>query len=341
MRSGAGIRKVLVLAVLAVVVLAGSALFGPVLATPAGTASVAARLLATPSTAAPGSVVTVGAYDLTPLTDYQVQICGNAGIGTSADCDLPATTTAATSQIGHFVVELRVAIPPVPCPCVVEAVPLVGRGTLTEQTVSTPITITGASTAPPVVAHVIEGYSGLRVERAALVGSGSWAEWFGGIAHRTLVVRLRNVGVNLIPSTPFVLRAGQGPDPSQVVATPVVPPLYPGQVVSYRLPVTFPALAFGHYEVVGALGSVGQVVPFTARVTLVPWGLVVILAVLLLVMVAAIVVAVVRRRRRAVRSSDGPSGAPDGADPGAASAEGSALAAGEPSRPQVGSVTPV
>ncbi|MDA8267517.1 MAG: hypothetical protein M0013_03965 [Actinomycetota bacterium] len=284
------------LARLVAVVAVGTALPAP------AAASSLPRLSATPSAVRPGSVMSIGAYGLNPLTDYQVQICGDAGIRTSADCDLPASTTAATSQAGHFVVELRVAAPPAPCPCVVKAEPLVGRGTLTQQVLTVPITITGASYAPPAAQAVSEGYSGLRVIHAVVVGSGSWAEWFGATPHRALLVRLRNVSADLIPSTPFVLRAGQGPDPSQVVATPVLPPLFPGQTVSYRVPVTFPAMSIGHYEVVGSLGSVGQIVPFTARTTLMPWGL---LALAALVVALTVARAVMRRRRRAARSATG------------------------------------
>ena len=306
------------LAAVAAVAAVGSAL------TTTAAASSLPRLSATPSTVRPGSVMSIGAYDLDPLTDYQVQICGDAGIGTSAVCDLPTTTTAATSKAGHFVVEILVAVPPAPCPCVVKAEPLVGRGTLTQQVVTVPITIAGATFAPLVAQSVAEGYSGLRVVRAAVVGSGSWAEWFGAAPHRTLILRLRNVGPDLIPSTPFVLRAGQGPAPAQVVATPAVPPLFPGQTVSYRVPVTFPAMATGRYEVVGALGSVGQLVPFTARVTLVPWALVGLAALAVLVLIVAIV-RFAARRRRAAPTSSGSSAAERGPAPsGPGTPEGAA-----------------
>jgi len=288
-----------VVAAAALVALVALGASGPGGAAPAAAVTgVPARLSATPSTVQLGERVLVGAYDLAPSTDYQVQVCGNGGFGSSAECNLAATTTAATSEIGHFAVELLVARPPAPCPCVVKAVPLVGTGGLTEQELSTPITILGVPVATPVTTPANEASSGLVVERAVLVGSSSWAEWFGATPHRTLVVLLRDAGRNLIPSTPFVLRSGKAANPDQVVATPAVPPLYPNQVVAYRVPVTFPAASFGHYAVVGTLGSTGQIVTFTSGVTLVPWGIVVILAVVVLVVVWLVVRAFVRRRRR-------------------------------------------
>lgn len=261
-------------------------------------AAPAPRLVASPTTVSPGARVTVAAYDLTPSTDWQLQVCGNDGYGTSADCYQASTAGAATSEAGHFVVVLIAGIPPVPCPCVVQAVPLVGTGGVTEQIVSTPIAIIGAPTAPPVNPPAPAPYSGLNVERATLTGSGSWVEWFGGTPHRMLVVRLHNAGANLIPSTPFVLRAGRGPDPAQVVASPVVPALYPGQTVSYRVPVTFPALAAGRYEVRGVLGSSGQEVAFVVPITLFPWGSALVVLLLLVVVILVIVRRVRARRRR-------------------------------------------
>ena len=259
------------------------------------------RISATPSIVRPDDSTTVGAYDLAPLTEYQVQVCGNAGFGSSAECNLAATTTAATSETGHFVVVLTVVRPPVPCPCVIKATPLKGTNGLAQAEISTPITILGAPTATVVPPPVNGTPSGLVVDRADLVGTKSWAEWFGDSAHRTLVLRLRDAGPNLIPSTPFVLRSGPAGHPTQVVGAPFVPPLRPGQVVSYRVPVTFPPLAHGDYVVVGRLGNAGQIVTFTAKTPLMPWGLVILVAMVVLVALGLLVGRILRRR-------EGPSG---------------------------------
>jgi hypothetical protein len=255
------------------------------------------RLEATPSSVQPGGTVTVGAYDLAPLSEYQIQVCGNAGFGGSADCTLASTITAATSESGHFIVVLVVLRPPMPCPCVVQATILRGTGGLTEQQVSTPITIIGVPTATPVPPPVTGTPSGLVVDRADLAGTATWAEWFGGPPQRTLVLRLRDAGANPIPSTPFLLRAGPAGHPTQIVSAPVVPPLYPGQAITYRVPITFPALAHGNYVVVGNLGNAGQTVTFTATTPLMPWGIVILVAMVVLVALGLVVRRVVRRRR--------------------------------------------
>ena len=234
---------------------------------------------------------------MAPLTDYQVQVCGNAGFGTTADCDLAATTTAATSEAGHFSTDLIVEYPPVPCPCVVKATPLMDVGRTQQREVSTPIAILGAPVATPIPPQVLGKPSGLVVDRADLVGATSWSEWFGGTVHRTLVLQLRDAGPNLIPSTPFVLRSGSVGDPTQVVGSPYIPPLHPGQTVSFRVPVTFPPLAHGDYVVVGTLGNTGQIVTFKVSTQLMPWGIILVLAMVILVAIVLLVGRIVRRSR--------------------------------------------
>jgi len=256
------------------------------------------RLGAEPSSVPSGTRVTVNANSLTPQTNFQLQVCGNAGFGTSADCSLASATTAATSEYGHFVVRFLVVTPPTPCPCVIKAVPLVGQYGEFEQQVSTPITIIGARMVTPRAFPIAVAPSGLVVDRADLVGTTSWAEWFGGTPHRTLVLVVRDGGVDPIPSTPVVLRSGPSGSPDQVVASPVVPPLQPGQVESYQVAVTFPALAHGHYVVAGTLGSAGQFVTFSSPATFVPWGFVVVVGLLLLAILVKVVAGVVRRRRQ-------------------------------------------
>jgi hypothetical protein len=309
---------------------------------PAGAVSVP-RISVQPSSIAPGTTVSVGGYDLDPLTNYQLQVCGNGGLGTSASCDQATTTTVATSEIGHFLVEMIVETPPAPCPCVVEALPVPGSGGVSQQLVSTPVDILGAPVATPVATPSTVAPSGLVVERATLEGSGSWAEWFGGPPHRTLVVRLRDAGQNLIPSTPFVMRSGKGPDPTQVMAAPAVPPLFPGQVISYRVPVSFPVLAFGHYEVGGVLGGPGQTIVFTATTRCVPWGVVVVAVVLVLVIMARVVLWIVRRRLRRRRASQeaGKEGEEGEAAPGAPASDQAITGPTDPPSPvAVSSGTP-
>jgi hypothetical protein len=62
--------------------------------------------------------------------------------------------------------------------------------------------------------------------------------------------------------------------------------------------VTFPPLAHGNYVVVGQLGNTGQIVTFRATASLMPWGLVIVLAVILLVALGLIIRRIVRRYQR-------------------------------------------
>ncbi len=263
------------------------------LAGAAGAGATAVRVQ--PGPVAPGGTITVTASGLPPSADYLVQVCGDGGEGSSATCETTGATTGAASARGDFVVRLPVALPPAPCPCVVEVRPVHGTGAAVEPVVTAPVTILGSAERAPVQTLGVESPSGLRVTRAALVGSASVAEWFGGSPRRTLVLTLTDAGPDPVPSTPFVLRTGQGPDPTGIVAAPAVPPLSPGQTVRYRVPVTFPAFAAGTYEVRGDLGSPGQTVVFTATTGLFPWAAALVVGLFLL---AAIILAVRSRRRR-------------------------------------------
>lgn len=254
-------------------------------------------LTASPSTVHPGDAVRIAGYNLELSSNYQIQVCGNGGFGGSTECNLASSTTAATGETGYFSIVLTVERPPVPCPCVVKAIPLRGSNTLAYNEVSTPITILGMPTAPVVPPSVTGTSSGLQVLEAHLVGTTSWSEWFGAPAHRTLVLVLRDGGPDPIPSTPVVIRSGQAGNPSQVVGAPFVPPLRPGQVVSYRISTTFPPLAHGQYVVVGTLGPSGQTVTFSTTTSLMPWGIIMVLAIIVLVAVVLIIRRILRRHR--------------------------------------------
>jgi hypothetical protein len=264
-------------------------------------------LVVSPSTARPGDSVTVTADGLQPpRIDWQVAVCGDGGFGTSAACDLASATSGAGSDSGHFVVVLQVEIPPSPCPCVVQATPLAGVVGAGPQTYDAPITILGAPGGPATAAGSSENPSGLQIVSARLRGS-SWEEWFGAHPHRTLVLVLRNEGDNVIPSTPFVLRAGHGWGGGDWVITPPnIPVLQPGQEMTYRIPVRFPDFSFGSLSVTGVLGSIGQTESFSVHTNVYPWGLLA----LALVLAQAVLLLVRNRLRRRYQAPSPPPSSP-------------------------------
>ncbi len=244
-----------------------------------------------PASTFPGSSVAVRAAGLPPGLEWLVMVCGDGGLGGTSDCN-PETTVAASSSPDHtvastapgsFDVLVSVALPPVPCPCVVAAFPVGAShqalapapdgSDATE--VFAPITIYGASSGPVIPSPAVPHELRLGVRGAVLIDRQTFwqdlAEWFGGPARRTVVFRLSNT-TSLAPGTvPLAMLAGNGPPYRHLmVAEPVRAP-GPHTTEQLALPVVFPAFWVGRVHVVGQVGYAGSTAPFQATIILVPW----------------------------------------------------------------------
>lgn len=282
------------------------------------------RLVVSPTSARPGQRVSVTAEGLTPSADFLVEVCGDDALEGSTDCAVGTAIERATSEVGGFGGTLAVAVPPAPCPCVVAAV-AVTTGTRFD----TPIDIVGAPSAPlrrgaPVYRLTVLG--------AAVDGGGGPAEWFGGSAHRTLVLRIRNTGTVPVADPQLLLSYGTEPEPVGRVAG-----LAPGAVRTVRLPVTYPALTVGDATLDGRLGpGDGRFEPFTVTTTLVPWGLLAVALVVLQLVLLAVRNVLRRRLRRrppgrtSRRRAAGPLTPPGGGAAGEPAPPGEQAAGGEP-----------
>ncbi|MFM7686702.1 MAG: hypothetical protein ACKPDI_12375 [Actinomycetota bacterium] len=62
-----------------------------------------------------------------PAGIVSLQICGSNGIHGTKDCDMPSSRTVGVGSGGEFGLQLSVAAPPVPCPCVVQASAVTGE----------------------------------------------------------------------------------------------------------------------------------------------------------------------------------------------------------------------
>ena len=281
------------------------------------TAAATGTLTVAPNAAAVGDRVRVSAFGLQPGTVFDVQLCGDGGLDGSLGCDQAGTFTAVTDRSGHFSQYLVVGNPPAPCPCIVQAI----APGLT-STVSTPITITNLPSASPKPAPE-PALAGLVVVSSALEGSGPWTSVFGGSAHRTLVLTVRNPNRQRVPVPPLVLTSGPSPAPRDVVAHGAMGTLGAAQSRTYRIGVQFPPLASGVYVVrgrfVASATGLPASTPFVATTHLWPWGLWVLPLVLVLACLAVLVswwVRTVVRRRRGRPGEPGPAvSAPPTDDP--------------------------
>jgi hypothetical protein len=279
--------------VCAVLALGAWAVIGQSAAVAGGSAK--AVMQVSPDAGIPGQSVYVAAYAFPPSAVFQLQVCGDDALEGSPDCALTGGLTRATSEVGHFAGELTVLIPPVPCPCVVAAF-----STALAQPITAAFTILGAPTAP---LRYPPSPPRLVVKSAVLTGSGPLAAWFGAAPKRTLVLRVRNPATESVPNPIVLARIGNTPIPVNNLRG-----IGAGQVRIYRIPVTFPTLALGHYTVVGQVGAGnGRFARFDVGVLLLPWALLVVAFVILLLLLL-LLMRVIRNRlqRRAQRTTQPP-----------------------------------
>jgi hypothetical protein len=228
-------------------------------------------LVVSPPVAAVGQMVQVTGTNLPPGA-YQVQVCGDSAAQGSPDCAATAGASTQADSKGLLSTQLPVVLPPTQCPCVVALFP-VGAG----SQVTTPLSIEGVSsnaapaTAPPAPAsHIV-------VLHAGLTGSTPIAQWFGLSVSRTLVVTLRNTGTAPASWIDIFVNMGNSP-----VASRHFTHLGAGQVLTYQIPVTIPALTVGGRSFNGNVDTgTAQLINFKTPVSVWPIGL------LLLILVVA------------------------------------------------------
>ncbi|MFK3981605.1 hypothetical protein ACI2K4_14650 [Micromonospora sp. NPDC050397] len=211
-----------------------------------------------------------------PAGDVLVEVCGNRAERGSIDCLVGGAASAAVQGDGSGRVALTASAPPVPCPCVVRVRP-VGSGEIR----TTPVTIKGVpvrTAAPVAKPPTVLAASGVRITGA---GPG-WAAFFGGPAHRTVTVTLRNTGQAPVLEPRLALTSGRPGQTTVIVPAPRVDLLAPGQQRTFDLPVTFGAPTWGRYALRGELLGADQPEVFYAHTRSYPWGLL-LLPVLLLV----------------------------------------------------------
>ena len=223
-------------------------------------------MMVSPTTAAAGQTVLVTGTGLPPGSIYQVQVCGQNAVHGSADCAAAATSTTQTDPSGLLGVPVAVVLPPTQCPCVVAAFPIALGPTLT-----TPISIAGASSSPAPTTTPRVPTSHIVVVHAGFTGSTPVKQWFGFQATRTLALTLVNRGS--APASQLHLFASLGNTP---VVSILLTELGAGQVRTYDVPVTFPALTVGNQTLNGHLMTRdGQIVAFKTSIAVWPIGLVV------------------------------------------------------------------
>ena len=124
-----------------------------------------------------------------PRGSVSVQVCGNAAVNGTPDCDMPNGRVLGVGDAGELAVKITVGDPPAPCPCVVFA-----RSISTSQSAVTPIAIKdhpirdGTPIKSPDAGGTTLSLSmGLRGDR-------SWRDYFGTGPDRHVAITLTNTG---------------------------------------------------------------------------------------------------------------------------------------------------
>ncbi|GAA0811246.1 class E sortase [Spirilliplanes yamanashiensis] len=242
-----------------------------VVAALAGAAPVPAQAKADPAVAVSVRTARLGETVTARLTGWPagvvtVALCGNEARGGSADCAVAASSAAGVPAGGGASVALRLAAPPVGCPCVVRAATATGAVTATAaiDVEDVPDNATVSLTRPGA-----GGTRTLAVDAVRVSGRWSLGALLGGPADRTLRVQLRNTGTAaVVPELSLDLgRAAGGASPAPVR----VAALQPGEARAVEVPFTVAAPAVGAYDLAGRVDGADATVTFAARTSAWPW----------------------------------------------------------------------
>jgi len=224
----------------------------------------------------PGERVNVEGLDFPSHALVNLELCG-LDAQRASDCLTGGAVSTVASGNGFFVTPLVIGVPPVDCPCVIQAV-----GPALAAPVTAPILLKGvptATTIPPTASFHTRGT--VEIQHVSVSGSGPWEAWFGGSPLRTVVLDVANT-TSRSQAVSLKMSLGDG----QALKTPRLGRIPADSTKRFSLLVTLPAFSFGTQSIQGKLAAEGiGSSRFDARVFSVPWAL---LALIWLVVVAAI-----------------------------------------------------
>jgi hypothetical protein len=215
-----------------------------------------------------------------------VQICGQDAVNLTADCDESNTYSAGIRTGGVFYAALFVRLPIEPCPCVIYVTNQLG------QSYKIPVEIVGAPLSP--IVAPLQPFFPVAL-RASLSTPTSISSWFGGPRNAVLRLRVTNHSMTALWAPVVTVRIGRR-DPSQLVAGETIGTVPQGASRALQIPVTIPAVTFGHYTVLVQLRANGESATTSVHTSSWPWAWLIAAIELILLLTAAILRRVHRRR---------------------------------------------
>lgn len=248
-----------------------------------------------PSSARPGDRVVVESSGWPAGAQVQGAVCGDLGIGGSKACRLSGATLGRASAEGQVRLEVVVAKPPRPCPCVVR----ITSFSSVAASFDAPLNVIGH----PVGTPPVPATPSAQMEVGAVkVTNGGAGRWFGLGSEATLAVSVRNTGTIRAAVPPLRYGFGVGDvTPEETYRSGAIVPAK--QMRTIEIPVEVPAGFGGAFQAVvqtdeaAALSSVR----WTSR----PWALFG-----LFVAMVLLVTVVVRTPARRPRTGPGGAGNP-------------------------------
>ena len=256
-------------------------------------ASASPKVAVSPVIASPGDQVVVQLANW-PDGTVQVGVCGNDARRGSEDCAVTGDEALTINGAAPRLVQLTLAVPPVPCPCVIRA-----TTPANDIEVTTPIDVRGVPVGQPIAPSGPAPAAQLGVdaslERSPSGFPSSWAPAFGLSVHEQLVVKLRNRGLTPVTGLRVAAELGRNGNSGTPLPVRTVAVVAPGAERVVRIPVTLSAPAFGKYVVHGTVYGLSSPRHFTTDTHNEPW------AFELMVPIVLLVLAQVRRRNDRAR----------------------------------------
>ena len=269
-------------------------------------------------------VVTVGRFDAGEVT---ISVCGNNALRGSADCNMPDSEGVALRlDAVSTLAELPIAVPPVPCPCVLRV-----STRNNEQVAYAPINLIGHPTAPLTPPEDLKDPLDVSVV-AAPTPAGLMTRLrssAGGATKYDIEVTVTNRSSATFSNVRVSGSGGRNPG-EELVGIDIGDPgkLEPGQTWTGSATSELPALTLGEVEWRATASGAGSPTTSTANTDGTPWLLWTLAVVLVLDLVILLVRFVMRMDRKRRTPSD-PQDNPFVNDPDGSGSGGSSVSDAE------------
>lgn len=235
----------------------------------------------TPSavTASPGERVVLVTAEWPPNAIVTGVVCGNAGVRGSIDCTPSKGASVIVRPGSEARLGMVLAVPPMPCPCLIRLTDRSGTK------VDVPLRLLGVAEAAPVGSGTLPSLVDVDAElvprRRGLIERIRGV--LGGPRHWSLVVTVQSKVESPIEDVAVTAALGRRTGAGRTLENPDPITLPPGGERRFVVPVETEAPLFGRYVVSGTVYAGRDSMPFSARTTVIPWGVMVVLALVLVV----------------------------------------------------------